>query len=121
MTECTLQNKNRVNAACVFQGDFGGPIMCKLDNSWFQAAVLTVSTNSPTTTRAAPPMVFTKLNYFDNFLVQILGIFLSPASKSNTTITATTVTTPMPNRGGTPAVSFFLYLLIFIMCLHFFL
>ncbi|KAK2832950.1 hypothetical protein Q5P01_016839 [Channa striata] len=38
------------------QGDSGGPMMCKLGGSWFQAAVLTVnSNNSASQTRAMKP------------------------------------------------------------------
>ncbi|XP_026230166.1 transmembrane protease serine 9-like isoform X2 [Anabas testudineus] len=127
------------------QGDSGGPIMCKLGSSWFQAAVLPVLTNSSTTlTRAIPVMVFTQLNNFHNFLIRTVGTFLSSTSttssttssinttnsnsinttsSSNTTSSVTTIITTVSSRGGTPAHSlfFFLQLLVFIMCLHFFL
>ncbi|XP_026230386.1 transmembrane protease serine 9-like isoform X2 [Anabas testudineus] len=95
------------------QGDSGGPLMCKLGSSWYQAAVLTLSTNNATNqTRATSNNVFTKLSTFDNFLLKILGNFLSPGSSSNTTTTAT---------GGGTAHSLFVLLLIFIMSLHLFL
>ncbi|KAF7645126.1 hypothetical protein LDENG_00209450 [Lucifuga dentata] len=53
------------------QGDAGGPLMCKLDGSWFQAAVLTVNNNNNSTRRRRntnPLMVFTKLSRFEAFL-----------------------------------------------------
>ncbi|XP_038590730.1 polyserase-2-like [Micropterus salmoides] len=100
------------------QGDAGGPMMCKLGGSWFQAAVLSVQNNSTSQTRADPVMVFTKLSRFQTFLAQILGTFLSPASTSSSTAATTTPTT----SGGAPAHSpiFFFHLLIFSVCLHVF-
>ncbi|XP_045899461.1 polyserase-2-like [Micropterus dolomieu] len=102
------------------QGDSGGPMMCKLEGSWFQAAVLTVqnnSTNNATTsqTREDSVMVFTKLSRFDAFLTLTVGTFLSPASN-----TSSTSTTPSSAPTHSPFF-FFFHLLIFSVCLHLFL
>uniref|UniRef100_A0A3Q1IWK7 Peptidase S1 domain-containing protein n=1 Tax=Anabas testudineus TaxID=64144 RepID=A0A3Q1IWK7_ANATE len=108
-----LQIHKEVFICFSVQGDSGGPLMCKLGSSWYQAAVLTLSTNNATNqTRATSNNVFTKLSTFDNFLLKILGNFLSPGSSSNTTTTAT---------GGGTAHSFFALLFILIMSLHLFL
>uniref|UniRef100_A0A8C2YX25 Peptidase S1 domain-containing protein n=2 Tax=Cyclopterus lumpus TaxID=8103 RepID=A0A8C2YX25_CYCLU len=55
--------------------DAGGPMMCKLGSSWFQAAVL----SSPDASRAARAvMVFTSLSSFQSFLSST-GRHLHPA------------------------------------------
>ncbi|XP_068581893.1 transmembrane protease serine 9-like [Cebidichthys violaceus] len=95
------------------QGDSGGPMMCNLDGSWFQAAVLS-SENATSQTRAASVKVFDKLSRFRSFLSQTVG-FLSSATNTNTTA---------PTSGGAPARSSFLFLvlhlLVFSVCLHLF-
>lgn len=102
---------------CCAQGDAGGPIMCKQDGSWFQAAVLTLPPNSSTApTRAAPVMVFTKMSVYEKFLTETLGSFLSPASDNVSSATPTSSTT---TRGGACAHAHFFYLHVFILCLMF--
>ncbi|XP_074511870.1 polyserase-2-like [Sebastes fasciatus] len=102
------------------QGDFGGPLMCKLDGFWFQAAVLS-SGNTTSTVREAM-MSFTKLSTYQEFLTRTVG-FLSPA---NTTAT-TNMTTNMTNAtltGGAPVhspVFVFFHLLVFSASLYLFL
>uniref|UniRef100_UPI0009B362F0 transmembrane protease serine 9-like n=1 Tax=Monopterus albus TaxID=43700 RepID=UPI0009B362F0 len=114
------------------QGDSGGPVMCQQDGSWFQAAVLTVQNTSTTTTtgRAGDTLVFTQVRSYNNFLKQILGTFLSPASTNsstsplNATVTTTpntTMTTNVTTNGGAPAHYHFFFHLVFSLCLHFFL
>ncbi|XP_067334276.1 transmembrane protease serine 9-like [Channa argus] len=104
------------------QGDSGGPMMCKLGSSWFQAAVLTVnSNNSISQTRATDILTFVKLSVFDTFLGSTVGTFLSPFS--NTTSNTTTVNQTLTTTGGTTANSslFFLHLLVLIKSLcHFY-
>ncbi|XP_075941278.1 transmembrane protease serine 9 [Anarhichas minor] len=99
------------------QGDSGGPMMCKLDGSWFQAAVLS-SENATSQTRVSSVMVFAKISRFQSFLSQTVG-FLS----SNTNTTAPTNVTS-PTSGGAPAHCPFLFLilhlLVFSVCLHLF-
>ena len=104
--------------------------MCKLDGSWFQAAVLTVqnnsttsstnsSTNSTSSTRSdirEGVMVFTKLSTYRDFLSRTVGAFLSPAASSTaTTMVATTADAPAHST------FFFFHLLVFFMCVHLFL
>ncbi|KAF3699722.1 Transmembrane protease serine 9 [Channa argus] len=104
------------------QGDSGGPMMCKLGSSWFQAAVLTVnSNNSISRTRASAILAFVKLSFFETFLGSTVGKFLSPFS--NTTSNTTTAANTVATTGGTAAPSsfFFLHLLVFITSLHHFL
>uniref|UniRef100_A0A671XJC2 Zgc:100868 n=1 Tax=Sparus aurata TaxID=8175 RepID=A0A671XJC2_SPAAU len=115
------------------QGDSGGPIMCQLGGSWFQAAVLAVqnnssstnsSTNSTSSTRSdtrEDVMVFTKLSTYQVFLARTVGAFLSPTSNSTANSTATTV---VATTAGAPAHStffFFFHLLVFFVCVHLFL
>eukprot|EP00064_Thunnus_orientalis_P025227 superscaffoldBa00012217_g25571 len=52
------------------QGDSGGPMMCQVDGSWFQAAVLSGNKNTASQTQADPVMVFTKLSRYQSFLAQ---------------------------------------------------
>lgn len=71
--------------------------MCKQEGSWFQAAVLTVDTNSSTNslaqTQRASPTVFSKTSRYENFLRDALGQFLSPRANSTDVTTAATATT----------------------------
>ncbi|KAL6102406.1 uncharacterized protein ACO6RY_02019 [Pungitius sinensis] len=102
------------------QGDIGGPLMCKLDGSWFQAAVLT-SVNTTGQTRVLQ-MVFPKLSRFQNFLRETVG-FLSPSIASITGTTASTNTTASSGDhvAHSPSFFLFLHLLVFSVCLHLFL
>ncbi|XP_044187008.1 transmembrane protease serine 9-like [Thunnus albacares] len=84
------------------QGDSGGPMMCQVDGSWYQAAVLSGNKNTASQTLADPVMVFTKLSRYQSFLAQTLGEFLSPATS-----------------GGSPTLPFFFFhLLVFSVFLH---
>ncbi|XP_029015648.1 transmembrane protease serine 9-like [Betta splendens] len=71
-----------IGAITLDQGDAGGPLMCKLGSYWYQAAVLTVTTNNSTNQTRAAVSTFTTLTAYDAFLRQTLGSFLSPPSSS---------------------------------------
>ncbi|XP_034047179.1 transmembrane protease serine 9-like [Thalassophryne amazonica] len=87
--------------------DAGGPLMCRLDGSWYQAAVLPVDSTINGTRRARrspSQMVFSKLSRFQSFLTDAVGQFLSPAVNStalaaisNTTMTSITTTATPTN------------------------
>ncbi|KAM9346001.1 polyserase-2-like [Symphorus nematophorus] len=104
------------------QGYSGGPLMCKLDGSWFQAAVLSVetnSTNSTSTSRESSMNTFDKLSRFESFLAQTVGMFLSPASANNSTNNSTTVAATVPTSSSAHSpFNFFFHLLVFSMCLR---
>ncbi|KAI3359963.1 hypothetical protein L3Q82_013846 [Scortum barcoo] len=109
------------------QGDYGGPLICKQDGSWFQAAVL--SSGNSTSQSRADVMVFTKLSNFQAFLAQIVGTFLSPASTNSTTnTTAASNVTSTSGGSGTPAprlrppslLLLLPHLLLVSVCLHLF-
>lgn len=104
----------------VVQTDTGGPIMCQVDGSWFQAAVLSASNNIGNQTRADQVMVFTKLSRYQTFLARTVGGFLSPASNNNSTVNSTVSSTTSSSNAGSPAHSFFFFfhLLVFSVCLH---
>ncbi|XP_053194959.1 transmembrane protease serine 9 [Scomber japonicus] len=105
------------------QGDNGGPKMCKINGSWFQAAVLSVNSNTNTTTntttntnstsrtsatetRADLVMVFILLRNYRPFLKLTIVTFLSPASSSsnsNTTPNQTPSQTPNQTPSQTPS------------------
>ncbi|KAM3597418.1 uncharacterized protein V6R79_004263 [Siganus canaliculatus] len=110
------------------EGDSGGPLMCKVDNSWFQAAVLSFqnsTTRQTRFTREGSVMTFEKLSNFNEFLSRTVGTFLSPASSSNSSSNSSTTTstdTPSTTTGGAPAHSsvFIFHLLVLSLCLHFF-
>ncbi|XP_072299925.1 polyserase-2-like [Eucyclogobius newberryi] len=76
------------------QEDYGGPLMCKLSGSWFQAVVL--ANKSSTTTRASV-LTFDTVSSFKSFLTSTLGTFLSPTatttSAPNSTVNSTSSTT----------------------------
>ncbi|KAK2848576.1 hypothetical protein Q5P01_008410 [Channa striata] len=97
----------------VDQGLSGGPLMCKQDGSWFQAAVLTADS---TIQEQADVMVFTSMKQFEPFLFQTLGTYLSPAP-TNTTTTIS----PSPTSGCPSQFTFFLFfhLAAFSVCVHF--
>ncbi|TDH03357.1 hypothetical protein EPR50_G00162370 [Perca flavescens] len=103
------------------KGDSGGPLMCKLGNSWFQAAVLSAG-NTTRKTRDAV-MQFPKLSTFQTFLARTVG-FLSPPSNSTNTSASNSTNTTLPNGGATPAhslVFLFFDLIVFSACLQLFL
>ncbi|XP_029284048.1 transmembrane protease serine 9 [Cottoperca gobio] len=96
------------------QGDYGGPLMCKQGDSWFQAVVLSAANITIQTQGRASAQLFTKLSHFQAFLSSTVG-FLS--SGSNTTEGLTTT-----SSGVDPAhFLFLLHLLVFSACLHLFL
>ncbi|XP_042576111.1 transmembrane protease serine 9-like [Cyprinus carpio] len=75
------------------EGDQGGPLMCKLGQSWMHAAVLTIPTLTNSTAsrsvRAQDVQVFTKTSSFASFLTTVVGSFpptpttsISPANNS---------------------------------------
>ncbi|KAL7860687.1 hypothetical protein AOLI_G00170360 [Acnodon oligacanthus] len=80
------------------QTNKGGPLMCKIGQSWVQAAVLTLSSNSGTNTsssnstktvRASGVQFFTKTSSFSGFLNSVVGTFPPKASNTSTTTTTT--------------------------------
>ncbi|KAL6476705.1 hypothetical protein MHYP_G00152040 [Metynnis hypsauchen] len=80
------------------QTNKGGPLMCKIGQSWVQAAVLTLSSNSGTNTsssnstkavRASNVQLFTKTSSFSGFLNSVVGTFPPKASTTSTTTTTT--------------------------------
>ncbi|KAL7850290.1 hypothetical protein SRHO_G00196390 [Serrasalmus rhombeus] len=78
------------------QTNKGGPLMCKIGQSWVQAAVLTLSndsgtntssSNSTKTVRASNVQLFTKTSSFSGFLNSVVGTFPPKASTTSTTTT----------------------------------
>ncbi|XP_061605243.1 transmembrane protease serine 9-like [Phyllopteryx taeniolatus] len=59
------------------QEDSGGPLMCKLGDSWYQTAVLSTDAS-----RADNLTVFPPLTRFRSFLMREVGDFLSPTISS---------------------------------------
>ncbi|KAM6904666.1 uncharacterized protein FYW49_014731 [Xenentodon cancila] len=74
------------------EGDSGNPLMCNLDGSWFQAAVLSFKSTSSRKKREVKVMVFEKLSRFQSFLTRSLGTLLSPTPNNNSTNTTTAST-----------------------------
>lgn len=101
-------------------GDSGGPLMCKQDGSWFQAAVLITANASASLSRASNVMVFDKVSHFQDFLTRTLGTFLSPQLTVNTTTNTTNTTTSSSERSQVLLPFFCLHLLILIVCLQLF-
>ncbi|XP_041634564.1 transmembrane protease serine 9-like [Cheilinus undulatus] len=110
-------------------GDSGSPLMCTVDGSWFQSAVLVFQDDSSRLGREASMMVLTKLSAYREFLTGIIGPFLSPATSSpNTTTTAPTNTTTNTTASATTSSSvdgpahssffIFFHLLVFSLCLQ---
>ncbi|KAM6904664.1 serine protease 27-like [Xenentodon cancila] len=113
------------------EGDSGNPLMCNLDGSWFQAAVLSFKSTSSRKKRDVKVMVFEKLSRFQSFLTRSLGTFLSPTFSSripanngtnataSTSLIATTVGTT--SRAHTHFSFFFcIQLLTLALCLKIF-
>ncbi|KAL7850291.1 hypothetical protein SRHO_G00196400 [Serrasalmus rhombeus] len=80
------------------QTNKGGPLMCKIGQSWVQAMVLTLSNDSGTNTSssnstktvcASSVQFFTKTSTFSNFLNRVVGTFPPKASTTSTTTTIT--------------------------------
>ncbi|KAL7860682.1 hypothetical protein AOLI_G00170310 [Acnodon oligacanthus] len=78
------------------QTNKGGPLMCKIGQSWVQAAVLTLASNSSTntsssnSTRAASVsdvLVFAKTSSFSSFLNTTVGSFPPKASTASSSST----------------------------------
>ncbi|KAK2863626.1 hypothetical protein Q5P01_003159 [Channa striata] len=107
-----------VEAFTMEQGLSGGPLMCRQDGSWFQAAVLTVDS---TTHGQADVMLFIRLKHYEIFLLQTLGTFLPPASTITTsTNTTNTTTLSTSSRASAQKSSFVLFhLTVFSMCLYY--
>lgn len=99
------------------QTERGGPLMCKIGQSWVQAAVLTLASNSNSSINAnasssnatkairasTGPTVqtFTKTASYVSFLKATVGTFPSKASTSNTTLS--TSITVNPTTANAPA------------------
>ncbi|XP_043955744.1 transmembrane protease serine 9-like, partial [Gambusia affinis] len=111
----TCENVSSTENICTTEftlekGDLGGPLMCRQDGSWFQAAVV-LTLNSSTSQTRANTNVFVKLSNFNDFLTRILGNFLTPAPST------------LPIASGHPQAHFlflFLHLLILLLCLQLF-
>ncbi|KAM6965951.1 serine protease 27-like [Tautogolabrus adspersus] len=104
-------------------GDSGGPLMCKVDGSWFQASVLSFENNSSTRVKADPITVLTRVSVFSAFLESTIGPFLSPASNSTTNTTdSPSMTTANSGVDCPPHSSVFIlfHLLVFSVCLQLF-
>ncbi|XP_049324121.1 uncharacterized protein LOC103042929 isoform X3 [Astyanax mexicanus] len=68
------------------QSHKGGPLMCKIGQSWFHVAALSLLSNNTVTTRASTDVhVFTKTSHFASFLKTILN---SNAPVSSSLVTA---------------------------------
>ncbi|KAK7938537.1 hypothetical protein WMY93_001863 [Mugilogobius chulae] len=98
-------NTSSANSLCtgtftLTQGEYGGPLMCKVSSSWFQAVVL-FNTNS--TTRANM-MTFEKVSAFKDFLRSTVGEFLSPAASTTAAPTNSTNSTVSTTSSG-PALT----------------
>ncbi|XP_034427376.1 inactive serine protease 45-like [Hippoglossus hippoglossus] len=61
------------------EGDQGGPLLCKSDSSWFQAAVVTMSGNKSV---RADIQSFAKTSRFGSFLKETVGDMPSPATST---------------------------------------
>ncbi|XP_054611716.1 uncharacterized protein LOC129169362 isoform X2 [Dunckerocampus dactyliophorus] len=62
------------------QGDEGGPLLCKSDSSWFQAAVVTAGQSK---SLRADIQVFSRPSRFGSFLKETVGDLPSPAPSSS--------------------------------------
>lgn len=103
---------------CVFQGDTGGPLMCKVDGAWFQAAVLprgNTSSSSSSRRRRSDTITFTSINNYSVFLKSTVGTFLSPQSNTTANTTSTTISpsSTTASSGAAALVPFLLHLLVF--------
>ncbi|XP_077475949.1 transmembrane protease serine 9-like [Stigmatopora argus] len=93
------------------QGDNSGPLMCQLDGSWFQTAVLWSNGGGRVGRETAGMMAFPKLSNFRGFLREQVGDFLSPTNPTtapSTTAAPRTVVLPTsipapPPGGAIPA------------------
>ncbi|XP_026102150.1 transmembrane protease serine 9-like isoform X2 [Carassius auratus] len=74
------------------QGDQGGPLMCKLGQSWIHAAVLTIPTlinsTASRSARAQDVQVFTKTSSFVSFLTSVVGSLPLKATNSTSSTTS---------------------------------
>ncbi|KAL6476707.1 hypothetical protein MHYP_G00152060 [Metynnis hypsauchen] len=80
------QNGSNINEVST---NIGGPLMCKVDQSWVQPAVLTLATKL---SRVSDVQVFTKTSSFSKFLQTVVGTF---PFKANTTSTNNTTIKPV--------------------------
>ncbi|XP_034047294.1 testisin-like [Thalassophryne amazonica] len=95
----------------------GGPLMCKVDGSWYQVAVLRVGNTTSGISQAQRSltiMVFPEMNRFKSFLDNTVGGFLpgsvrskamSPIIDGNMTTSTTTATNTRTNITTAPPVS----------------
>ncbi|XP_077377210.1 polyserase-2-like [Festucalex cinctus] len=81
------------------QGDLGGPLMCQLGESWYQAAVLWANStgNASQELRQNQSTVLSRLRTFNDFLMQEVGEFLSPSNPPTTTDAPTATDAPTSN------------------------
>ncbi|XP_063076729.1 uncharacterized protein LOC134466782 [Engraulis encrasicolus] len=93
------------------QGDVGSPLMCKSDQSWYQAATI-MTVPGAGRSRAQPTLLsFTKPSEFGEFLRETVGDLPSPlapttpATATTTTTTTTTKTTVVMTTDGGSDVS----------------
>ncbi|XP_030630912.1 uncharacterized protein LOC115812568 [Chanos chanos] len=109
VTDCgniTFSDNICIEAVDIQEGDFGGPLMCKSDLSWYQAGVIMPAAED---TRAANIQVFSKISQFGEFLRDTVGDLPSP----RTTVAPTTSTTkstvrPLSTAPQSLSLSFFL-------------
>ncbi|KAL7850288.1 hypothetical protein SRHO_G00196370 [Serrasalmus rhombeus] len=86
------------------QTSIGGTLMCKVDQSWVQPAVLTLVPKVP---RASDVQVFIKISSVSEFLQGVVGTF---PPKANTTSSNTTTIEPVSS--STSSLLFFMSLLL---------
>ncbi|XP_036003892.1 polyserase-2 [Fundulus heteroclitus] len=87
--DCVNASSNDVlctDSISLEQSDYGGPLMCQQEGSWFEPAVLQLVNASTRMEQADALMMFEKLDRFESFLSRILGTFLSPASNGGISI-----------------------------------
>ncbi|KAM9456745.1 polyserase-2-like [Clarias gariepinus] len=128
IVDCGTASSSSVCIAAIplEQGERGGPLMCKIGQSWFQAAVLTLNNKSITKSttssnsssgsskdslvvlpRATNIQTFTMISTFSTFLKSTVGAFPLAATSSSTTSS--------PSSSGCEALSSFLVVLILLL------
>ncbi|XP_061765388.1 uncharacterized protein LOC133558198 isoform X6 [Nerophis ophidion] len=100
ITSCESDNQDNICTPSfdIQQMDEGGPLVCKSDSSWFQAAVVTTGQSR---SLRADIQVFTRTKRFEAFLRETVGDLPSPAASSSAV---------MPGCCGSSLLCFFVTL-----------